>query len=409
MAAGTVRNPQSQTRNPQSKMDLTSLVNDLFFDYTLRTVALGAGILGLVSGALGSFAVLRKQSLMGDAISHAALPGIVIAFMLTRSKSSLVLVLGAAIAGWLGMLLVLSVVRYTRIKEDSALGLILSVFFGFGLLLLTFVQRWPDATQAGLDKFLFGQAAALLQSDVLLMGLLGGLALLIMGIFWKEFKLFSFDREFGATLGFPVRALDILLTTLLVTAIVIGLQAVGVILMSAMIVAPAAAARQWTDRLSVMVALAGFFGVLAGVSGAVISSTAAGFSTGPVIVLSASVIVLFSLLFAPNRGLVWNWFRQRRSRQSLRVDAMLEALYQLAGQHEKQHPHDINVLRAMNLGRGGVQRSLRELQRRGWAEEVDGGWLLTEEGMKEAKEISDLGFGIAEERAQSAIRGPQSA
>ena len=297
--------------------------NDLFFDYTLRTVALGAGILGLVSGALGSFAVLRKQSLMGDAISHAALPGIVLAFMLTRSKASLVLVLGAAIAGWLGMLLVLSIVRYTRIKEDSALGLVLSVFFGFGLLLLTFVQRWPDATQAGLDKFLFGQAAALLAKRCHSHGPARRSALLIMALFWKEFKLFSFDREFGATLGFPVRALDILLTTLLVTAIVIGLQAVGVVLMSAMIVAPAAAARQWTDKLSVMVALAGFFGVLAGVSGAVISSTAAGFSTGPVIVLSASVIVLFSLLFAPNRGLVWNWVRQRRnrSRPARRCDA----------------------------------------------------------------------------------------
>lgn len=390
-------------------MDFASLINDLFFDYTLRTVALGAGILGLVSGALGSFAVLRKQSLMGDAISHAALPGIVLAFMLTRSKASLVLVLGAAIAGWIGMLLVLSIVRYTRVKEDSALGLILSVFFGFGLMLLTFVQRWPDATQAGLDSFLFGQAAAMLQSDVMLMGLLGGLALAIMALFWKEFKLFSFDREFGATLGFPVRALDILLTTLLVTAIVIGLQAVGVVLMSAMIVAPAAAARQWTDKLSVMVVLAGFFGVLAGVSGAVISSTASGFSTGPVIVLSASVIVLFSLLFAPNRGLIWNWARQRRNRQTLRVEAMLEGLYQLAGQHEKQHAHKIDVLRAMNLGRGGVERSLRELERRGWAEEVeDGGWVLTKTGVKQAEHISDLGLGISEEHLQSEIGNPKS-
>ena len=366
-------------------MELSTLLNELFFDYTLRTVALGTGVLGLVSGALGCFAVLRKQSLMGDAISHAALPGIVLAFMLTRSKASLILVLGAAIAGWLGMLLVISIVRYTRIKEDSALGLILSVFFGFGLLLLTFVQRLPDATQAGLDTFLFGQAAALLQEDVILMTVLGGLALVIMGAYWKEFKLLSFDHEFGATLGLPVRALDILLTTLLVTAIVIGLQAVGVVLMSAMIVAPAAAARQWTDRLSVMVALAGFFGVLAGVSGAMISSVASGLSTGPVIVLCASVIVLFSLLFAPNRGLVWNWVRRQRNRRSLRIDAVLEGLYQLATQHEGQHGHDINVLRAMNLGQGGVQKTLQELARRGWVEEVEDGWVLTSEGIRQAE------------------------
>jgi manganese/zinc/iron transport system permease protein len=157
-----------------------------------------------------------------------------------------------------------------------------------------------------------------------------------------------------------------------------------------MIVAPAAAARQWTDKLSVMVALAGFFGVLSGVSGAVISSTASGLSTGPVIVLCASAIVLFSLLFAPNRGLVWNWARQRRSRQTLRVEAMLEGLYVLAGQHEEQHPHDIDVLRAMNLGRGGVQRSLQELERRGWAEEVAGGWVLTAEGMRKAEEMGSM-------------------
>ncbi|MFN2135110.1 MAG: metal ABC transporter permease, partial [Candidatus Promineifilaceae bacterium] len=374
--------------NVQRATFIMNILTDLFFDYTLRTVALGAGIIGLVSGALGSFAVLRKQSLMGDAISHAALPGIVLAFMLTRSKASLVLVLGAAVAGWIGMLLVLSIVRYTRIKEDSALGLILSVFFGFGLLLLTFVQRWPDATQAGLDKFLFGQAAALLQSDVLLMGLIGGAALLIMALFWKEFKLLSFDREFGATLGFQVRALDVLLTTLLVTAIVIGLQAVGVVLMSAMIVAPAAAARQWTDRLSVMVALAGIFGLLAGVGGAVISSTAFGLATGPVIVLNISVIVLISLLFAPNRGLVWNWARRRRNRRALRTGAMLEGLYQLAGQHAQQHPHTIDVLRAMNQGRGGVERSLRELQRQGLAEEVNGGWVLTEDGLQAAQTLA---------------------
>jgi manganese/zinc/iron transport system permease protein len=160
---------------------------------------------------------------------------------------------GAIIAGWIGTLALMGIVHNTRIKQDSALGFVLSVFFGFGLVLLTFVQRLPDARQAGLDRFLFGQAAAMLEGDVVSMGLLGGAALLLMGLFWKEFKLLSFDIEFGASLGFPMRALDILLTTLLVVAIVIGLQSVGVVLMSAMIVAPAAAARQWTDRLGVMV------------------------------------------------------------------------------------------------------------------------------------------------------------
>jgi manganese/zinc/iron transport system permease protein len=301
-------------------MDLLSLLHDLFFDYTLRTVALGAATLGIVSGALGSYAVLRRQSLLGDAISHAALPGIALAFLLTRSKEPLVLMLGAGIAGWLGTLLMMSIVRATRIKDDSALGLVLSVFFGFGLMLLTFIQRQPDAGQAGLDKFLFGQAAALLQRDVITMAVLGGLALLTLAIFWKEFKLLSFDPDYGASLGFPMRVLDILLTTLLVIAIVIGLQTVGVVLMSAMIVAPAAAARQWTDRLGLMVTLSALFGAGAGVSGAVISSSVQQLPTGPTIVLCISAIVLLSLLFAPNRGLVWNWVRSRRNRRNLRPE-----------------------------------------------------------------------------------------
>src|SRR5688572_18085118 len=125
-------------------MDLLQLLHNLIFDYTLRTVATGAATLGIVSGALGSYAVLRKQSLLGDAMSHAALPGIALAFLLTGSKAPLVLLLGAVIAGWIGTLLMISIVRMTRIKDDSALGLILSVFFGFGLMLLTFIQRRPN-------------------------------------------------------------------------------------------------------------------------------------------------------------------------------------------------------------------------------------------------------------------------
>lgn len=278
---------------------------ELFTDYTLRTVVLGAAALGLVSGALGSFAVLRRQSLLGDAISHAALPGIAIAFLLTGSKTPLVLMLGAAIAGWVATLIVMGVTETSRVKYDSVLGLMLSVFFGFGLVLLTFIQRMPGANQAGLDTFLFGQAAALVQRDVVTMGVLGLLVLLVLAFFWKEFKLLSFDPEFARTLGFPVRRLDIVLTTLLVVAIVIGLQMVGVVLMSAMIVAPAAAARQWTDRLGVMVGLAAAFGALSGVSGALLSSTTANLPTGPTIVLCVGVVVVVSLLLAPHRGLAW--------------------------------------------------------------------------------------------------------
>jgi manganese/zinc/iron transport system permease protein len=373
-------------------MELSELLRNLVFDYTLRTVALGAGALGIASGALGTFAVLRRQSLLGDAISHAALPGVVIAFLLTRSKAPLVLILGASLAGWLATLWMLGIVKSTRIKEDSALGLVLSVFFGLGLVLLTFTQRLPDARQAGLDTFLFGQAAALLASDVAVMAVIGGIALLLLAVFWKEFKLLSFDRDFGASLGFPMGRLDVLLTTLMVIAIVIGLQAVGVVLMSALLVAPAAAARQWTDRLGVMVVLSALFGMFSGVAGALISSSTRGLSTGPTVVLCASALVLFSLFLAPNRGLAWSWARHQRSRRRLRLETVLADLYSLAGQHnDLGHAHSADVLRAMRLGEGGVRRSLATLADRGLVRSIgQDQWSLTADGLREAKRLTNL-------------------
>jgi manganese/zinc/iron transport system permease protein len=300
---------------------MLDLLYQLVTDYTIRTVALGAAVLGIVSGALGCYAVLRRQALLGDAMSHAALPGIALAFLLTGVRELPVLLLGAAIAGWVATLVMIAIVNSTRIKEDSALGMVLAVFFGFGLMLLAFAQKQPTAAQAGLDTFLFGQAAALVERDVWTMALIGAVALGLMLLFWKEFKLLSFDPDYGATIGLPIRLLDIGLTSLIVVAIVVGLQTVGVVLMSAMLVAPAAAARQWTDRLGLMVLLAGVFGALAGVIGAVISATARGLSTGPTIVLTVSTIVVVSLLFAPNRGLIWSRLRHQRNRRRLRTPA----------------------------------------------------------------------------------------
>lgn len=365
-------------------------LGDLFGNYTLRTVGLGAAFLGIVNGVLGSFAVLRKQSLLGDAISHAALPGIALAFLLTGSKATIVLLLGAAAAGWIGTLLVMNIVKNTRVKYDSALGLVLSVFFGFGLVLLTYIQRMPVASQAGLDTFLFGQAATLLARDVATIGLLGLAVLLIVLAVWKEFKLLCFDPDFALSLGFPIRWLDVLLITLLVTSIVIGLQTVGVVLMSAMVVAPAAAARQWTDRLGAMVAISAFFGALAGAGGALVSSLTARLPAGPTIVLCLTAIVLVSLLAAPNRGVVWKWARERVNRNLLQTEAVLADLYVLAMRHEDPgHGHPISVLRTMSIGHGGVDRSLEVLRERGLVRvTANGTWSLTPSGLSEAGRLS---------------------
>jgi manganese/zinc/iron transport system permease protein len=296
---------------------VSDLWRDLIFDYTLRNVALGSALLGVVSGVLGTYAVLRRQGLLGDALAHAALPGICLAFLLTGSKEQVVLLLGAGLAGWVGTMLLLVIVRRTILSEDAALGIVLSTFFGLGITLLTYINQRADATQAGLDKYLFGQAAALVERDVITFAILGGVALALVLLFYKEFKLLTFDAEFAGSLGFGTTRLSVLLTSLIVVAVVIGLQTVGVVLMAAMLIGPAAAARQWTNRLGVMILLSAAFGALAGVVGAVLSFTEEGLPTGPTIVLALTVIVFISLCFAPARGLFWDWLRRGRQRREL--------------------------------------------------------------------------------------------
>lgn len=371
-------------------MSLGDVFYFLIFDYTLRTVAIGASLLGIVAGALGAFALLRQQSLLGDAISHSALPGIVIAFLLTRSKAPAVLLIGALIAGWLAALMVNWIVQRTRLKQDSALGLVLSTFFGFGMMLLTYTQRLPDARQAGLDKFLFGQAATLLVEDVWAMAIFGGIAMLLLVLFWKEFKLISFDPNFAGSMGFPVRGLDLLLTLLTVIAIVIGLQAVGVVLMSAMIVAPAAAARQWTDRLGIMVLLSSLFGAISGLAGVIVSSTTSGLSTGPTIVLAASAIVLISFLFAPQRGIIAGLLRRYQQSRQVQIDYVLLVLLRLGLSHNDVfYPHSEKTLQTIVPNPASVSRSLKLLAEQGWVkmEEPDE-WHLTKAGAESAQKLA---------------------
>lgn len=280
----------------------------LFNVPALRTVVPGAALLGLAAGAVGCFAVLRRQSLQGDVVSHAALPGVAVAFLL-GGRSPVLLILGGAVAGWVALVLTGVIDRRSRIPTDAALGGTLAVFFGMGLALLRYIQvNVPDASQHPLDRYLFGQAANLRASDLWAIGGIGVASLAILALVWKELKLLSFDPDYAASVGLPVRGLDLLLTTLTVVAVVIGLKAVGVVLMTALLVAPGAAARQWTNRLGIMIALAGGFGAFAGAGGTVLAhhlGQTKAVPTGPTIVLLATALVLLSLFFGAARGLVW--------------------------------------------------------------------------------------------------------
>jgi manganese/zinc/iron transport system permease protein len=363
---------------------------DLLGDYTLRLVALGSAVLGATSGALGSFAYLRRQSLLGDAVSHAALPGIALAFLLTGSKLPLVIMVGAALAGWLATLLMRIVVARSRVPFDSALGMFLAVFFGFGLVLLSYLQKQPNSAQAGLQSYLFGQAASLLRQDVITMSVLGVAALTVLVLVWKEFKLLSFDPDFAASLGLPVKRLDGLLTLLLVVAIVIGLQTVGVVLMSAMIVAPAAAARQWSRRLAPMVLIAAAIGVVSGVAGALLSSLTPRLPTGPTIVLILSAAVAVSILGAPGRGLVWRAVRLGRLRRAGEQEPVLIHLYALSLQHpeDPEHGHGEAVLRTMSPPGANVRDALERLAVKGLARRTETGlWTPSEIGRRQAERI----------------------
>lgn len=356
-----------------------------FNDYTFQVIAIGTAILGAVCGMLGSFAVLRKQSLLGDAISHAALPGIAIAFLITGAKDSNVLLLGALVSGLVGTFWIRGIMTKTHLKSDTALGLILSLFFGFGMLLLTFIQKQPNANQAGLDKYLFGQAATLLIADVWLMVIVTGVCLVILLLFWKEFKILLFDADYTKTLGFNTKFIDVLITSFIVLAIVLGLQTVGVVLMSAMLLAPAAAARQWTNNLATMVVLAAIFGAFSGVFGTVISASQNNLSTGPVIVIVAGVFVVLSFVLSPSRGLLFKQIRFMKNRRDLQLHKTLAFMHQIAETHEDiSHPHSVKLL---NNFQGFTRKTLQKLEERNYVKLTGTNWSLTQDGFITASNL----------------------
>lgn len=362
----------------------SQIVLGVNYDYTLRTVALGGAILGIVSGVLGCFAVLRRESLMGDALSHAALPGVGIAFLVAGRELG-VLLIGAGIASWIGVQIIRSITQTTRIKQDTAMGIVLASWFAAGIALLTYIQAIPDARQAGLNTFIFGQAAAIVERDVQLISIVGAVAFMLIALFWKEFKLITFDIEFAVANGFRVGLLNTLLSTLIVVAIVLGLQLAGVILMVGMLIAPGIAARQWTHKLDQMVILSGVFGAFAGGTGAIISAIDATIPTGPMVIVVAFVIVMLSIGFAPERGLIWTTLRSRSDRHRFAAQSTLRDLYKYAVSHgDETHPIPASFI--LGIGGGSAPIGLAQLEKRGYIYNQGDQWLLTSSGAAEAEE-----------------------
>jgi len=300
-----------------------------FQDPALRYALAGSLLLGICCGLMGSFLVVRKLALMGDALSHAVLPGVALGFLWSMSKDPVAIFVGATVAGLLGAGTVQLLQNTTRHKEDAALGFVLASFFGVGICLFTMIQNLPGGSKTGLNQFMFGQAAAMGREDVILLAVVTVLALGAVVLFYKEFLVTSFDAGFARSSGLRVQIFHYGLMLLLAFAIVSSLQAVGVVLVSALLIIPAATAFLLTDRFGWMLVLAGVFGMASGAAGSFFSFVGRNLPTGPFMVMAAASIFVIALLFGPRHGLASRWWRQRSRSARVQRENTLKAVYHI--------------------------------------------------------------------------------
>ncbi|MFH5803720.1 iron chelate uptake ABC transporter family permease subunit [Alienimonas sp. DA493] len=357
----------------------------LLEDYNVRVVVLGATLLGLAAGMVGSFTLLRKRALLGDALSHAALPGIAAAFLAAAAwggegKSLAVLLAGATVSGLLGVGGILLLVRVTRLKEDAALCIVLSVFFGAGVALLSVAQQTGGGNAAGLESFIYGKTASMGRADVQFIAAAGALCAVACLALFKEFKLLCFDDGFAGARGYPVAVLDMILMAAVVVVTIVGLQAVGLILMVALLITPPAAARFWTNRLGPMFAVSAAIGAVSGGLGAVVSALFSRLPSGPMIVLTGAAIFLLSLVFGASRGALVRVRKRRALNRSVDRQRLLFALSEAgaggAGEDELE--------RNLDWTAGRLGRALRRASAAGLLDRTDGRVRLTEPGRAEA-------------------------
>ena len=285
--------------------------------YNGRMVLAGTAILGVSAGVVGTFMMLRKRSLIGDVVGHAAVPGLAIAYLLGEWRQPgggqhlPSLIAGAFAAGVAGAVCVLLIDRTTRLRADAALAVVLAVFYGVGVSLLRIVQQVPSGSAAGLIDYLNGKSASLIGSDVTTFAAAAVVLLAVTLLLFKELTLLCFDADYAGARGLPTAALEVLLTGLVVGVTVLGMQSVGLILVVATLIIPPTAARFWTDDVRALTALAAAFGGLCSVAGVVLSSAAPKVPLGPVIVLCGTAVFVLSLLFGRRRGVVTERLRRR--------------------------------------------------------------------------------------------------
>ena len=303
-------------------------------DYNTRVVLAGVAMLGAAAGMVGSFTLLRRRALIGDALAHAALPGITTASLLgwkytDDAKSLPLLLAGATIGGLMGVMAVVAITRLTRLKQDAALGIVLSVFFGVGVAMMGVIQNLPGGSAAGLENFIYGKTASMRMADARMIGVAAAAAMVVCGLLYKELKLLCFDSDFAGSRGYAVAALDVALMATVVAVAMVGLKAVGLILIVAMLVIPPAAARFWTRSLGPLVIVAVVVGTVGGTIGAAASAAVPRLPSGAMIVLVCAGVFGVSLLFGTARGVVPRWTRRRRLDARIARQHLLRAMYEL--------------------------------------------------------------------------------
>ena len=382
--------------------ELSDIWNVLILrDYNTRLVVICTILLGCACGLMGGFLLLRKRSLMGDTLSHATLPGVGLSFMLLVAlggdgKSLPILLAGAGITGVIGCAAVLFIREQTRIKDDAAMGIVLSVFFGAGVAILGVIQKMPEGSAAGLESFIYGKTASMVMSDFQILVFITVCVITCSLLLFKEFRLLCFDENFAAVLGWPVKFLDILLLALITAVTVAGLQAVGLILIIAFLITPAAAARFWTNQLDRMLMLSALIGAASGWIGASLSAFFPRLPAGAVIVLVAALFFVVSMLIGTERGVMIRFLRQSQLEKRMGRQHLLRALYEiLEGGRVTEELIIRTVPFRQILGRRTwSDRHLRDYIRRAYNEGLveapnkADSILLTETGLVEAKQAT---------------------
>lgn len=361
----------------------------------LPKVALGAAALGATSGVVGAFAVLRRRSLLGDTLAHAALPGICAAHLLFGTRDLLSLSVGALAAGLLGVLCVTAISRWTRTRQDAALGLVLSTFFGAGVILLTVIQRQATGNQAGLDSYLFGEIATLREQDIALLWIVAVIAIASIALLVKELKLLCFDEAFAQAQGWPTFAIDLGIMSAVAVVTIIGLPVCGVVLMAAMLIFPCTIARYWSTSLGWLLILSGLVGAACAAGGVASVGLFSGDATspppGPMIVLTSAAVFVISLLIAPGRGLIALAWQNLQTRLDVTTDHVLRLLFEMSEKKLPERPaiaHD-RLRRRLTADLLTRWITLWQARRRGWIEPAGDELIrLTQRGLEAAARVT---------------------